>query len=363
MLKFNPLNEKIKKQYEDVLLHGTHKEKRTTDAAWKAINMFEIFTQKADFITFNAEQAKGFKKWLAKKKNAKGEYLSLSTVRSILANVREFFKWLSIHPKYIRKIDGRIIGYLHLSKNDDRAGRASRPKPTPTLEQVNIVLNAMPHKSDTERRDRAIVAFIALTGMRDAAVISLRLGDVDVEKQTVWQNPRHVRTKNRKPINSHFLNFSPLWKEIVLDWLNYCEHELNIKPNAPLFPKTEVKNNPKTMTFEAVGLSSEHWANTMPIREIFKASFARAELPYFHPHSFRRMIAVLGLEQCSQKQMKAISQSLGHEHIMTTYNAYGTLNEHDERQAIQSIGRGKSELKSISDDELWAELNARREKQ
>lgn len=362
MPEFNPLNEKLKKQYEDVLLHCAHKEKSTADAAWKAINLFEEFTQKQDFTAFNAEQAKGFKKWLAKQENAKGEPLSLSTVRSILANVREFFKWLALHPKYTYKVDGRVAGYLHLSKNEDRAGRSSRPKPTPTLEQVNTALNAMPHGSVIELRDRAIVAFIALTGIRDAAVISLRLGDVDIKNQTVWQNPRHVRTKNRKSINSHFLNFSPLWKEIVLDWINYCANDLGYKADAPLFPKTAVKNNPEKMVFEVAGLSDEHWANTTPIREIFKAAFTQADLPYFHPHSFRRMLVATAYEQCDQKQMKAISQSIGHENIMTTYNAYGTLNEHEQAKAIQSIGKGKADLNNLSDDELWAELNARREK-
>ncbi len=39
MPEFNPLNERLKKEYEDALLHGAHKEPRTVDAAWKDINL------------------------------------------------------------------------------------------------------------------------------------------------------------------------------------------------------------------------------------------------------------------------------------------------------------------------------------
>lgn len=362
MLQFNPLNEKLKKQYEEALLHGAHKEKRTADAVWKAINLFEEFTQKQDFTTFNAEQAKGFKKWLAKQKNVQGELLSLSTTRTTLANVREFFKWLDIHPKYIRKIDGRVAAYLQLSKNEERAGRSVKPKPTPTIEQIDTALQAMPHSIETEKRDRAIIAFTALTGVRDAAIISLKLGDVNLETLTIWQDPRHVKTKQRKPINSHFLAFSNLWQSIVLDWVSYCTDTLKFKPDAPLFPKTEIVNNPEKLTFEVKGLSHEHWANATPVREIFKTAFTQAGLPYFHPHSFRRMIVATAYERCDQKQTKAISQSLGHEHLMTTYNAYGTLNDHEQAKAIASIGKGKPELQNLTEDELLAELMARREK-
>ncbi len=44
------------------MLHGAHKERRTVDADWKAINLFEEFTGKKDFTTFNAQQAKDFKR-------------------------------------------------------------------------------------------------------------------------------------------------------------------------------------------------------------------------------------------------------------------------------------------------------------
>ena len=359
MMKYNALNEKLKKQYEDSLLHENYRDKRTVEAVWKAINLYEKYTGKKDFTSFDAEQAKGFKRWLIKQENANGELLSLSTVRSTLKQLRDFFGWLAIHPKYLRKIDARAASYLRLSNNDDRAGRATRELPVPSLEEVRKVLLAMPHHTHIEKRDRAIIAFLALTGVRDAALVSLKVKDIDRIRGEVWQDPKHVKTKNRKAISTFFMPFDPLWLEITKDWLRFIDEELSLQPNDPLFPKTEIKCNPQTLQFEVVGLAREHWANATPIRELFKTAFARVNLPYYNPHSFRKMLAVWALEHCSQMEFKAISQNIGHDHALTTYNAYGNLNDHKRRSVIQSIGTKTTELGHIPVDMLMTEMARR----
>lgn len=359
MSEFNPLNERFKKQYEEALLHGAYREQRTADAAWKAVNLFEKFTGRRDFTSFNTEQAKGFKRWLEKQENENNEPLSLSTVRSILANVREFFKWLATHPQCIRKVDGRAVMYLRLSNNDDRAGRATREGPVPAIVNIQQVLQSMPDNTDTEKRDRAIIAFTALTGVRDAALISLKIGDVDLAQGEVWQNPRHVKTKNRKGITTFFMVFDPLWLEIVTVWVTHARSILGFVDGDPLFPKESVVNNPERMAFEVAGLSREHWANATPVRQIFKEAFLHAGLPYYRPHSLRKMLVIWAMEHCSQYQVKAISQNLGHEHTMTTYNSYGTLSRQDQARAIASIGQGAGELKEFSNEQLLAELGKR----
>lgn len=359
MTEYNPLNERLKKQYEDTLLHENYREGSTAEAIWKVINLFEEFTGKKDFTSFDADQAKGFKRWLVKQQNTKGELLSLSTVRSTLKQLRDFFSWLAIHPKYIRKIDARAAAYLRLSNNDDRAGRATRELPVPTVEEVRKVLEAMPHATELEKRDRAIIAFMALTGVRDAALISLKLKDVDRVKEEVWQDPKHVKTKNRKAISTFFMPFDPLWRDIVLEWLDYAEQELAFKPDDPLFPKAEVKSCPEKLQFEVVGLSREHWANATPVRQIFREAFERAGLPYYNPHSFRKMLAIWALEHCTQIEFKAISQNIGHENAITTYNSYGTLNDYKRRNVIRAIGTGKTDISHVPASVLMAEMQRR----
>lgn len=357
MPEYNPKNEVAKKQYEDALLHGKHRDPKTVKAVWNAINQFEEFTGYADFRTLNADQAKGFKTWLVKKKNKKGEVLSLSTVRTTLQGLREFLEWLAMQRQYIRKVDGKAVQYLRLSDNDNRAGRASRQKPAPMLEELATTLQGMPSGTDIEKRDRALFAFTLITCVRDDALVSLKMKDIDVNRKTVWQDPKHVRTKRRKGIHTRFVSqVMPEAEEIVLDWFNHAQHVLGLKPNDPLFPKTLVENDPATMSFQAKGLSREHWANAQPVREVFKAAFDRVGLPYYHPHLFRKTVVKWALENCSQKEFKAISQNLGHEHAMTTYNAYGELSVDEQFRTIENIKADHSDLAGVPSDVLIAEV-------
>ncbi len=362
MPEFNPINEKLKKEYEDALIHGAHKEKRTVDAAWKSINTFESFTGKKDFMTFNTQQAKDFKRWLMKQTSKEDKPLSVSTVSHILSNVREFFKWLAMHPKCIRKVDGQAVAYLRLSNNDERAGRATREKPSPTIEQYSQALKTMPSETDLEKRDRAILAFAGITVARNAAIISLKMKDIDLDNKEVWQNPRHVNTKNKKSITTVFMNVVPFWEDIFTDWFIHARDTLGFKDDDPIFPKESLICDPAKMKFESAGLSREHWANTSPVRTIFKGAFKNAGLPYYNPHSVRNMIVIWAMEHCSQIQFKAISQNIAHEYVMTTYNVYGKLNAGNHRKAILSIGNGNTDLQNISTDELLKEMGRRAQK-
>lgn len=357
MPEFNPVNEFVKKQYEEILLHARHRDPKTVHMVWNNINMFENFTGHADFKTFNPEQAKSFKASLEKQVNQKGEPLSLSTIRTILKNIRDFFEWLAIHPKYIRKVDGRAIQYLRLSDNANRAGRASRPKTPPSLEQLEKVLLAMPDETDIEKRNRAMFAFVIITCVRNDSLVTLKIKDVDATKKTVWQNPLHVRTKRRKGIVTGFVRaVMPCAEDIVLEWFRYADEVLKLQPNDPLFPKALVACNPETMSFEVQGLSKEHWANTQPVRDIFKRAFQAVGVPYFNPHLFRNTVCKWALKNCSQYQYKALSQNLGHDNAMTTYNAYGNLTEDEQLEAVSGIGLANLDLQVIPIEDIMAEV-------
>jgi integrase/recombinase XerD len=360
MPRYNPVNEVVKKQYEDALLHGKYRDEKTVRAVWNHINRFEEFTGYADFKTFNAEQAKSFKHWLEKQKNKKGELLSISTVRSTLNSVREFFSWLAIHPNYVKNVDGRAVEYLRMSDNANRAARASKEAIPPTLDELETALKAMPYNTDIEKRDRAVFAFMVITCARDDALVSMKRKDVDAVRKTVWQNPRHVRTKGRKGIVTRFVTAPlPLAETIALEWLSYIDDVLQFTPDNPLFPKTLVQTNPDTMAFEVQGLSKEHWANAQPVRDIFKRAFGAVDLPYYHPHLFRKTICKWGLQNLSQYEYKALSQNIGHEHAMTTYNSYAKLTQDEQIEAVANIGQGNPDLKDVKTKELLDEINRR----
>lgn len=124
------------------------------------------------------------------------------------------------------------------------------------------------------------MALLLLTGMRDAAAVSLKIKHISIERGYVFQDPREVNTKFSKTIETFFFPVGYDVVAIVNDWVNLLTSEKLFSPNDPLFPKTLVEPG-EQRSFEARGLSRKHWADASPVRAIFKAAFARIGLPYF----------------------------------------------------------------------------------
>ena len=69
----------------------------------------------------------------------------------------------------------------------------------------------MPSGTDIEKCNRALIAFILLTGARDNAVASMRLKHVNLAEGRIIQDARQVRTKFSKSFATYF---SPVGEEI-----------------------------------------------------------------------------------------------------------------------------------------------------
>lgn len=68
------------------------------------------------------------------------------------------------------------------------------------------------------------------------------------------------------------------------------------------------------------------------------AAFEAAGLPYFNPHSFRDTLVQLGEQRCATpEQLKAWSQNLGHDRVMTTLTSYGNVAAHRQAALIRGM--------------------------
>ena len=86
-------------------------------------------------------------------------------------------------------------------------------------EQYRAALLAMPTGNEVECRDQALLALLLLTAMRDAAVVGLKLKHISLERRYVFQDPREIKTKFRKPIETTFLPVGEDITAIVRDWV------------------------------------------------------------------------------------------------------------------------------------------------
>jgi len=337
--KCNAENERVKHRYFVYLKDAKRMSEASIDVAAKAIRRFEEHTKNRSFKKFKIEQAVAFKEAVATA-DASGKGLSGATQLATLNALRSLFVWLADQPGY-RRIRYSDADYFNYSAKATRAAKAGTTRPVPTPEQIDHVLRGMPATNEIELRDRALMAFTYLTGIRDRALVSLKFKHVDLDAQLVNQDAREVDTKASKSMKTWFFPVGDLPRQIVVEWITFLRTEKLWTEDDPLFPATRVELL-ETGRFGPVGLDRKSWTTAGPVRVVFKAAFERAKLPYCNPHSVRKTLARLGMRLCSgPEQFKAWSQNLGHDHVMTTFASYGEVPGDRQAAIIRSLARSE----------------------
>lgn len=338
MPKYCPANERIKREYLTYLKEAKRQSEASLDAAAGALARFEAQTGHRDFKTFCQQQAINFKRKLAEQSSAvTGSKLSKATLHATLSHLKRFFQWLAGQPGYKSRFSYSDAEYFNVSEKDARIATARRTRPVPTLEQIRHVIAKMPAGTDIERRDRALVAFVLLTGARDSAVASAKLKHVDLESGCFYQDAREVKTKFSKTFNTHFFPVGEDIRLIVVEWVDYLRRVKLWGNDDALFPKSLCTVG-RAQQFEHAELSREHWATAAPIRQIFQRACAAAGLPYFNPHSIRNTLVMIGQRRCkTPEQFKAWSQNLGHDGVLTTLVSYGTVSDARQGEILQDM--------------------------
>lgn len=359
MAKHNAANERIKREYFGFLREAKGRDEATIDRAAMALARFEDSTGRKDFRKFHREQAIAFKRRLGDALNAAtGEKLSKATVTSILRDLKTFFEWLSREPGYRSKLQYSDADYFSPSAKDAAIARAPREKAVPTGEQVERVITAMPTRTVLERRDRALVAFAALTGARVNALASFQLRHVDLGGGFVEQDARVVRTKFAKTFRTYFMPVCEGALEIVQAWVEELREAHFWGDADPLFPATAIGLG-EDGGFQPLGLAREGWQSTQPIRDVFRRGFAAAGLAYFNPHTIRDMLVHHAMRlDLTPAQMKAWSQNLGHEQVMTTFTSYGKVPVNRQGELIRASAAAGND-RALDDSALIAALAKR----
>lgn len=339
MSKNNAENERIKRLYFRHLKDARGLSEASIDAAAKAIHRFESSTDFRSFRKFHIEQVIAFRRRLDEATTLReGRPLSKATAFQTLNAIRAFILWLADQPGYRSRIRYSDAAYFRLSEKDARIAKAPTVRPVPTPEQIECVLRAMPASIDIERRNRAVIAFTWLTGVRDGALASLKVKHVDLAEGRVNQDPREVKTKNSKLQTTTFFPVAGEARSIVIEWIEYLTKDQLWGLEDPLFPATLIEHGPDSQ-FQAGGLARRHWSNADAIRKIFKEAFEEVGLPGFNPHSFRHALAILGERTCSTpEEFKAWSQNLGHEQVLTTLTSYGEVAPYRQAEIIRTLG-------------------------
>jgi integrase/recombinase XerD len=349
MAQFNPENERIKTAYFTFEKEANGKNEKTIENIRKAIIRYEEYTNYDSFKTFSKKRALEFKADILKMKNKQGDALSASTVVHTLAPLKEFFKWLSMQAGYKKRITAGDVAYLSLQEKDKRSLQSCKVKDYPTCEQIHAVLAAMPSNTVIEKRNRAIIAFMYCTGVRDGALITLKLKHINTYKKQLIQDPKEVKTKFSKTINTRFYPVGDDVHDIVMEWVKFLREEMLYGDADPLFPKEKQVYN-ASEGFQSGHLSREHWASASTVRILFKQAFESAGMKYYSPHRLRDTLSALGRNLCiSTSHQLAWARNMGHENPATTFGVYGYQSPEEQFEVIARLGEKKPEVAANMD--------------
>ncbi len=280
-----------------------------------------------------------FPVYLAEQKTPAGRKLSPAYIDKLLAITRQFFTWArERRPERYVEVRSDWIASIRSKRTP---GRVAEHKLF-SLDQVRALVDFAPC-SRVERRDRAMAAFLFLSGMRAGAFVSLPVRSVVLDYKPngadrpmilVRQWPDWgVKTKNGKAANTFLLPHPELedLREIVRDWYN--EVSSTIGENGMWWSLIE----PDGETFSPDQTPGDNRRNGLARR--LRWLCEHTHVPYMSPHKLRRGHIVWAESQCrSVVEFKAISQNVMHESMNLTDTRYSTLTEGELAQRLAGAG-------------------------
>jgi integrase len=318
----NPNNLCLRFEYQTHLKEAEGRDPKTIDLALAAIAEFDEVIGHRDYLKLRSEDSVRYKEWLlVRLSKADGAPLAKTTILHRLAFIRSYLAWVKTR-KGFSAIDGDTIEFLNPSRRLELNARQRKSRVGPSPQVVTDLILSMPSESFSERRDRAVLALIYLTGARDGVIPGLRFRHIDIGGGVLDQNGDEVATKFGKHLKTFFFPVDERVRTIVVDWVLELERS-KWDPEWPLFPASP---NPILQVSAGKRTAPQPWSTARPVRRILSHVCDLSGTPRFPPHHIRKTLMQLGMEKCtSLKAMKAWSQNLGHERIETTDINYGTL--------------------------------------
>ena len=294
MRKLNEENERIKRRYTHYLKSAKGMDKTSIDKALAALLKFEETTAFKDFKRFHIEQAVNFRNKLEAGKNAKTKKpLGLTTIDATLRLVKSFFHWLAGQQGFKSVVSYSDTDYFNNNRKNARIAHTQREQPTPTMVQAKRAFEAMAETTDVQKRDKAVFAFLMVSGVRITAASSIKIKHVNLEERLVRQDNREVKTKAAKHIDTWFFPTGDPYRLYLEEWINHLLNDLAFGMNDALFPKSKVSSAGQN-GFVNSGLSKECYSGSGPLNAAIKQAFMQVQMPEYTAHSFRRTISVSG---------------------------------------------------------------------
>lgn len=351
MNNYNDNNERIKRRFYEWAREADGLAEQTIKGISLAIELFEEYTVYKDFKLFNSDKAINFKKRL-RKKHFRNMPISETTYRTYLKYLKKFFSWLIMQPGYKSKIKGDSIAYFNLRKKENKMSYQFNKIDYPSPDYCIELAKSIKLRNEIDNRDKAMIAFTFLTGMRPHATVTLPIKCIDMGRLFVSQDPKSgVETKFSKFISSKIFPFDEDLVEHIILWVEYLKKK-GFSPLQPIFPVAQMNQTSEHLAFrKSVEVSVNFMKTTSSIRNVFFERAKAAKLKYYPPRTFRHTTIYHALKYIKKgEELKALSQHFGHEDIRTTLSIYGNYEGPRLEEILDQIDF--SDKKDCSSEEL-----------
>jgi integrase/recombinase XerD len=274
--------------------------------------------------------------------------LALATVANHLGWARKFFSWLA--EGRAPKIQHGDIETIRLDANQARSLRYSKPTPrVQSIENVRAMLDAIEGDGERPKRDRALIAVLAATGLRIDTVISMTVGCFDESSKVFDIDPAQhpqIRVKLGLPAKVTILSLLPDLEEHIVGWWRHLVEQRRFGSSHPLFPRNAEE-----------GVGDEPWTSSNSARAILKQRAKAAGVPHSNPHSYRHMVGTVALRRIrTMTEFKALSQNLGHRSLDMTMS-YGRLGPDEHVGILKGVDfAGTGAVDQISEEGVLGEV-------
>jgi site-specific recombinase XerC len=265
---------------------------RTVDEHLRAMSRMSAFLGHKPFETITILDVLQFKDKLRHMRDLEeSKGLSRSTVLHTLDRCGAFFRWLKRRPGI--DMDPDLPGYFKLSRNE-RSAESSMVKGTSlNFDQTLRIFAGMPASSSIELRDRAIIAMFIVTGIRIAALITLRGKHVNARTRWIDQDPREVDTKFGKHIRTYCLDLGYGLLDAITQWARWRDSN-GFGDDAPFFlPDRYLQPNCIGLGYRPAAVeAAQCWKSEDPVQRIIKDAARAGGIPDdgISSHDFRKML-------------------------------------------------------------------------
>lgn len=336
-------NLRVLQRYTVYLENHQNLDVRTVDEHLRSLARMSGFFEHKDFEKITIDDACNFKDALRSLciGDVQGA-LSISTVSHTLDRCRAFIQWLQRQSD--TKTHADLAGYFSLSRRE-RVIEANTVKGTSlTFDQALCIFSAMPITNPIELRNRAIIAMFIVTGIRIAALVTLRGKHVNIRTRWINQDPREVDTKLSKHIRTYCLDLGSGLLNALDEWVTWRNTNGFDQDAAFFLPDRYIR--PNALGFGYRGNEVEIarcWKSEDPVQLIVKEAANAVGLlsENISSHDFRKVLHPFLVKRgdMTVKDEVALQLNFGHTPKEIIRKHYSSMQDSEREEVLDELCR------------------------